>query len=604
VSAALTRPTTIAPTVLCDKKVELIETIDISQEPMCRPKQRAISMRPIMKKKTKTNKSMHSEANNTPSLAPSQATRPSSSQADQHEPQSPSVSEFSTHSGLTSSNDSAPMQIVNVETLDGSQGRNSVNTVTDDEKIITAQVHLLRSGYLPGDTIPIKISIKHTKHIQSMRGVIVTLYRKARVNPRSDRGLHKIKSKGDYVPKSRTAFGGLSFAPARPDHTFRMDLNQNFAPLITNPNTLRAEIKTFVTVPDDAFPSITCVPEQMIHFTYHLEVIMDINNKLAHLDRFLPRISITNNPSNPTLGQAAGQGHPHGNLNQFFDTTDLRRNESIPDCCFDIIIGTKDGARKPTKRPFDPWDLAQAAQTPQQEDRPELDNNVLVPHTPPPPLLDHETPRPPSAIPARTIPPPAPEEEVDEKTRLRRAEERLLPSEPPADDASSSTMLAPQVPSAPVLHDTDHDIYRREHNVPSYHAASAPSFDAVNGTAPVLDDFAGPSNPGPSAPEASSSRPGDDKQELERQRLLAAASAPDYRNENDIPEAFLATTTAPTAPILHEETTEYSQTNTTRSRDEHAVQPMPGGRAAEGARGAHDAFGSHEDEHELPTYQR
>ncbi|CAK7216144.1 ph-response sensor protein [Sporothrix bragantina] len=95
---------------------------------------------------------------------------------------------------------------------------------------------------------------------------------------------------------------------------------------------------------------------------------------------------------------------------------------------------------------------------------------------------------------------------LTEKERIRRAEQRLLPSQPPTaasaanggeGSSSGTSRYAPTAPSAPSLDELD------------AHAIGGPS-------APPFDD----GSPGSSQP------PMEDKQELERRRLLAEASAP------------------------------------------------------------------------------
>ncbi|MCJ1442309.1 MAG: ph-response sensor protein [Stictis urceolatum] len=637
ISAILTRPTTINPTIVFEKKVELVETVDVSEERTSKPAKHIVSLQPLTKRKTKKDKSVQSEKPSSinTSINMSQTTRPPSSNTNDPEPGSPSISELSTRSGLTSSSNSQPMQAVAVDAQEGSQAsRNSINNPVDDRRTITAQVDLLRTGYLPGDLIPIKVSVRHTKHVQIMQGVIVTFYRKARVDSRPDRSLTKTKSKSDYGSRSRTAFGGLSFAPPRPDHTFRMDLAQTFAPLITNPNTLVAETKTSIRIPDDMFPTITSVPDEMIYFTYHLEVIMDVNRKLTGIDRFFSKMSITNDPSNPTIGQASHPDYaPHGHMNQFLDTTAIRRKDSVPETLFDIIIGTKDGQRKASRRPLDPWDEAERMARETQNSSQEPSPNPIRDSVPggPPPLLE-ETPRPPPTLPVTPMPLPEPEEEVDEKTRLRRAEQRLFPSRPEDFGSSSSSPQPPPInaPSAPTLDDISPDPYAGA-SAPAYDPISAVPFSLANGVSHRSSQEVGSSSSatGP-PPTTDASGATEDKHELERQRLLAAASVPDYRNEDDEDNGTAATspqTIVPTAPVLDEDA-EFGRAHGDEGAprwdgrlppSSHAGSASASGATRDGAvegagvgeshgemhgGGREEAWADHEGESELPSYQR
>ena len=123
------------------------------------------------------------------------------------------------------------------------------------------------------------------------------------------------------------------------------------------------------------------------------------------------------------------------------------------------------------------------------------------------------------------VPPPEvqAEEGLSEKERIRRAEERLLPSHPPqgSEGPSSSEAVAPAAgPSAPP-DEQDEDLYGSEDATPraTYAPRSSLRHNSSSGppavpSAPTLEDL---------APGAHAS---DDKQELERQHMLAEASAP------------------------------------------------------------------------------
>merc|ERR1712070_956840 len=122
-----------------------------------------------------------------------------------------------------------------------------------------------------------------------------------------------------------------------------------------------------------------------------------------------------------------------------------------------------------------------------------------------------------------------------EKERVRRAEERLLPSQPPGMDAGPSGD-ASQGPTAPYLAE---EADRLDASPPP--GPSAPSYDEVSSLGPpasvanthTLDASSRRHSTVPAyePPEPGSSsqrtvRPGEDKLELERQRLQAEASAP------------------------------------------------------------------------------
>jgi hypothetical protein len=123
------------------------------------------------------------------------------------------------------------------------------------------------------------------------------------------------------------------------------------------------------------------------------------------------------------------------------------------------------------------------------------------------------------------VAPPEVEEPVDEKTRVRRHEEALLPSSPGEAGPSTSNE-----PSAPVMPDNDgpHDYQQ----LPSP-GTERPPHDSTQ-TVVMNGSAAEPSDP---------AQP-DDKREMERQRLMHEASAPDEETADG--EASDAGPSAPT----------------------------------------------------------
>ena len=125
------------------------------------------------------------------------------------------------------------------------------------------------------------------------------------------------------------------------------------------------------------------------------------------------------------------------------------------------------------------------------------------------------------AVPFYIPPPEVPDEAgLTEKDRIRQAEQRLLPSQPT--DAPDASGPSQPFPEGANIYDADDQA----------HAGQSQALDDPSGgqqeppeepSAPTLDDLAGP------AGEPSTI----DKQELERQRLLAEASAPP-----DFPEDY------------------------------------------------------------------
>ncbi|KAF2645746.1 hypothetical protein P280DRAFT_128474 [Massarina eburnea CBS 473.64] len=506
-TSTLTRPTTISPTASCDTKVHLADIIDIA--PVPEPKPRIISLEPISRRartKTPRKRPQTQESELRPESVDTTRkgrTPGLSSVAEESVvPESPAPSDDSFESRISSGNASGTEYGVRSvhTTLDNASANGNRSALKG--KTITATIELGKGGFLRGDSIPIRISVDHTKHVRSLKGIIITLYRQARVdmhpalpiapNSKGD----KSKSE-DYYPKSRTGLGGLSLSSAGSSHLFRKDLSQSFAPLFVDPRTLAADVKCAVRVPDEAFPSISNVPGAMISFKYFVEVVVDIQGKLSGLDRMLPNTSagIVSLPSVNSSGAARAADDPAGSMfstwgGNFADTDAIRREKGVISCLFEVVIGTKDSERNGKKKAqprepepvleqqanvheFPPGDNGDSyvngeqreyydygyeyEQSGQYFDEYGYDGSYwdapgyqategAASHppynSPPPPLL----------------PPHSNEEGLSEKERIRRAEARLLPSAPPGEAESSSAPASPQAitPSAPVLPDDDY----------------------------------------------------------------------------------------------------------------------------------------------------
>lgn len=128
-------------------------------------------------------------------------------------------------------------------------GSNFHLQLNKDQALVKLSVDMEQSGYLRGETIPIKIRVSHYKPIQSSCGLIVTLIRLCRV----DNG------------------------PETPLHSFRKDLCQVITPLYIDPQTLTAEVSTTLKVPVDSFPTI--VGTGLVTFQYYIEVLANVTNK-------------------------------------------------------------------------------------------------------------------------------------------------------------------------------------------------------------------------------------------------------------------------------------------------------------------------------------
>ena len=581
-TSTLTRPVTLNPTMNCDRKIYLLETVDIG--PLRRPKPRTITLEAIPKRprnRTPSKAALTQVSQSSANIEVNLASRPPCSEShsvrsSEEVCQSPAPSDISTTGAESSSNasfrirsgPSAPPSSLAHDPL--------VSGTPKQDKTITAAIELLQGGCLPGDTISVKISVDHTKPIVSTNGIIVTLYRQGRVDmhpalPLGPPEPGKKPHYEDYYPKSRTGLGGLSLSSAASTQGFRMDLDQSFTPLIIDPNTLTAVVKASVRIPENVFPTISNTPGSMISFCYFVEVIIDLRGKLTLPDRILPRLGMKGSPKihgymDTMTWRSVGLPDPYRSQGtNFADTDQIRREKSVVACSFEVIVGTKDSTRRGSKRTEEVLEQVNMGQqqmpsgevgiqgenggaydgsneTPRANRRDQNFNRgfnqgydqdrqdetsddhlrqeeVVLPHIP----LPSNSPEP-----------------RDEKARIRRAEMQLLPSAPPIDDdtmAGSSSM-----PSAPPLshlydgYDSSHrralfDEYgdlRAEEASPIYSRAGPSSTPLPATNHPASRALLVSA----SSLDYRSHDAVEDKQELERRRLLAEESAPPL-DDND-----------------------------------------------------------------------
>lgn len=576
VTATLTRPTTIAPTTTRSAKLKFQDSIDI--ESMYTSKSRVISLEPVSRRgKVKVVKPSLSLASHTANGAPqltrnntqtSTATRSTCSVG--HPPLSPAPSDDTVATATTTSTPSSqpldselPGQKASPPT---SETRS--NTTCSSAHTITASTELPRHGALPGDTIPIRVSIVHTK--PNVRGVVIsTLYRQARVDmhppiPLANRGKVKRAEYEDVYPRSRTGLGGLYFTHSSPSSVFRMDLSQSSTMMVVDPHTLTAEIKTSIKVPDTAFPTISNVPGGMISFTYHIEVVVDLFGKFGET-RFLPRLT----SSEPTFTHTSDPGNQLTSdwSNSILDTTQLRRTKSVITFEMSVVVGTKDSSRKqrPIRTP-DTQDTNNVTQSPDDEwqdmngQNEHFGDQFYDPGTGYYSWDDGYQPYDPEYyydygqnLPASNVVPPPPDsdEGLDEKGRLQRDERLLLPSRPP-EDGDTSGHAAAFVPSAPDL--ASESISdgieggRQDGTITPSISTTSASVGSARSAETIKPDPAA----APPLPSTNDARPTDDKRELERRRLLAEASAPPVE-DGDGASRSVPSPLAPTAPALPED---------------------------------------------------
>ncbi|KIW82927.1 hypothetical protein Z517_02170 [Fonsecaea pedrosoi CBS 271.37] len=581
VTATLTRPTTISPMTSRSTKIKFQDLVDI--EHMYTPKSRVITLEPVSKrgkvKVVKPASSVTTQTTSSPGAGrlsrnnTQNSTTSRSTHSISNPPLSPAPSEETMQTNATPASSPSFHIADDVSPPPNPSPQNSdarSNTTSSSTNTITATAELPRHGALPGDTIPIRISITHTK--ADVRGmVIATLYRQCRIDmhpplPLPNRpGKDKKMEYEDVYPKSRTGLGGLYFSAASPNSVFRKDLAQTSTMMIVNPTTMTADITTSIKVPDNSFPTIANVPGDMISFTYHVEVVVDLFGKLGET-RLWPRLT----SSEPTFSQSSGTNNQitsEWSLH-ILDTAPLRRTKSVVAFEMSLVVGTHDSSkmRRQNKaaeqqytedtqqepdQGWQDWQYYHEAYDGQYYDEagyPYYDGNGYDYG-----YDQNYQPVYPTSAP-ETIPPPAPavEETVDEKTRLRRQEELLLPSEPPQEGESSDHPM-PYTPTAPNLsseplpqaleNQTDGSMTPSTLHAASS-VASARSKDTIRPYS---------TSPPPRPTSTSSGGHTDDKQELERRRLLAQTSGPPLEHEAQLPGDAHVTSLTPTAPLMDDE---------------------------------------------------
>ncbi|KAG9249837.1 uncharacterized protein F5Z01DRAFT_630835 [Emericellopsis atlantica] len=604
ISSTLTRPIAIAPTTTCETKIMLNNKVDIGH---CAPPQpRIIYIEPQAKKKRRKRSTGLDK-----SIAPSAE-----------------LSDMSTESG----HESAVLDDMTVRErsidndmrseISGESGRSvstgglsrahlaqvaSAKQQVVDDKTITAKIGLTRGGYLPGDTVTVRVDIQHIKYIKSMNGVIVTLFRQGKIDssPNPDM-FNKPLSKQERrqmqredVPKSKTRLGGLTLSSANSTSMFRKDLDQATAPIIINPATLQASIPVSVKLPGECFPTIKGVPGDMMRFSYQVEVVVDLGGKLSNQFKGSQESSHGHG-----IGQEGSTMYDNSSFSSrrpatgITDTSAIKRERGVINVTLETQIGTDDSTRGRARQRVSPssrtvrttasedddyrnaefshvdeshWATPNANGNPSDGYFPMQRQQQGVPSYPTPatpsgpsqpyPYTVHGESS--SSVPAYEAPPPQlpDQRELSEKERVREAETRLLPSAPPAGPSADG-------PSAPPADEDEDDIYDADDTPRMPHAGPSSPLSEIGPSAPTEDDLTAlPIHP-----------PTEDKQEMERRRLLNEASAPP-----EMPDELTrasrrdtATVAGPSAPVLNEE-------------DEHDAQPGPSSRG-------------HQEQ--LPAYER
>lgn len=616
----------------------LVEQVDIGR--LSPPRPRTIFLEPISKR-TRRKKSMALEK--TPSFAPDPSDVVSESEAaesstvveepnrdvpaDSRSPvQSDMHSEVSGGSGRSGRSTGSVVSRAEFAQLSqvGTTFTSSAKQQAVDDKTIVATIELVKGGCLPGDTVSVRVTVQHIKRIKSMTGIVVTLFRQGRIDTappayKFEDVLGKSNTsrnqKEDAYPKSRLGLAGLSLSSTSSTSVFRKDLDQNTAPLIIDPSTMQASITVSVKIPDDSFPTIRGVPGDMVSFKYQVEVIVDLGGRLSNL---------LQGPQTPARFGAFNKSNTDPNNNAFgprrginiADTSQLRSGKGVVTVSMETVVGSVDSSKAQKQRASpsrtikitdDDEDVAilpdsappAAAihstdpngqslgtyhpQTPGEQSYystpPPFQASASQPSTPQQYVPPHAgtsnssalaNSYPAEATPSYVPPPQLPDQNnMTDKQLIQQAEMRLLPSQPPAMPGSSSAPdTIPLAPSVP-----DDDIYDAG---PVSQGSNSQHIPDEGPSAPTGDDI-------------SIATITDDKQELERRRLMNEASSPP-EIPSDVERRVDATSSGigaqdmePSAPTLHDDD-----------------DPYPGYGVGAGPSGS----GSNRDAEQLPAYER
>lgn len=193
--STFTRPTSVSPTASCDRKVQLVESIDVGQIEV--PKLQAITLasnfrRFRLSQSTRlesTSGECHRERDpNATDLSLPGTAPPSRGEDDAVQANTPSLtpSESGAESTRSESAESIPSSRRGVGLFSQRpSSKDSTQRLHPTEKAVTAAIELSRGGCLPGDVLSVKITVDHTKPIKSLHGIIVTLYRQCYINVKS-----------------------------------------------------------------------------------------------------------------------------------------------------------------------------------------------------------------------------------------------------------------------------------------------------------------------------------------------------------------------------------------------------------------------------------
>ncbi|KAG6071243.1 hypothetical protein E4U16_006283 [Claviceps sp. LM84 group G4] len=367
ITATLTRPVSMAATSTCERKVTLVQQIDVGL--LSAPRPRTIFLEPISKR-TRRKKPKPSEMasgalpppenNDLTSEAGSVITEGSNrgETNNRHAPADSTASDM--HSEISVESRRSGMSSASRATGEFRQLSHVGSTLTSaakqqyvDDKTITATIELIKGGCLPGDTVTVRVTVQHIKRVKSMTGVIVTLFRQSKIDTHPPKSImshegsrRRLTKQDPSVPRYRTGIGGLSFYSSGSISVFRKDLDQNAAPLIIDPATLQATVTVSVRVPDDAFPTIKGVPGDMISFKYLAEVIVDLGGRLTtQLTGGTSSLSRLGTPGGHNADQNPMLPFGHQRGTNIADTSQVRAQKGVISVSLETVVGTTDSVK-------------------------------------------------------------------------------------------------------------------------------------------------------------------------------------------------------------------------------------------------------------------
>ncbi|KAG6143295.1 hypothetical protein E4U28_002358 [Claviceps purpurea] len=366
ITATLTRPVSMAATSTCERKVTLVQQIDVGL--LSAPRPRTIFLEPISKR-TRRKKPKHSEMasgalpppehNDLTSEAGSVITE-GSTRGETNNSNAPGDSTASDmHSEISVESRRSGVSSASRATGEFRQLSHVGSTLTSaakqqyvDDKTITATIELIKGGCLPGDTVTVRVTVQHIKRVKSMTGVIVTLFRQSKIDTHPPKSMshegsrRRLTKQDPSVPRYRTGIGGLPFYSSGSISVFRKDLDQNAAPLIIDPATLQATVTVSVRVPDDAFPTIKGVPGDMISFKYLAEVIVDLGGRLTtQLTGGTSSLSRLGTPGGHNGDQNPMLPFGHQRVTNIADTSQVRAQKGVISVSLETVVGTTDSVK-------------------------------------------------------------------------------------------------------------------------------------------------------------------------------------------------------------------------------------------------------------------